>query len=74
MTSYALKRLEALYDHQLETQSVKRVILLALLLVGTRLLALRIGNPTEFSNNELGANTGDARRCPHNNRITYGKS
>ncbi|MFC2055811.1 hypothetical protein ACFLV7_16180 [Chloroflexota bacterium] len=62
MTSYALKQLETLNDHQLETQSVKGAILLALLLVGTRLFVLRIGNPTEFSNNELGSNTRDAKR------------
>jgi hypothetical protein len=47
MTSYALKQLETLNDHQLETPSVKGAILLALLLVGTRLFALRMGNRIE---------------------------
>jgi hypothetical protein len=61
MTSYTLKQLETLNDHKLETQSVKGAILLALLLVGMRLFALRMGNRIEVKNNELGANTRDAK-------------
>ena len=48
MTSFALKYSVAQNEHQQKTQSVKRAILLALLLAGTRLFALRVGNPIGF--------------------------